>query len=296
LEVGEVSLVDRAANKRRFLLFKQEGSTMEEDILKAVLEADLEDEAQVDEVLKAANISDKGKLAIKGAIRLLQAFKDELPKDVMKTLSGLAGYEYPEPAKKPPEEPPVKATAKGADGKDGACGTKYGPLQKADGTLDLEQVPEELRPTVELLFKAQQDAVVREAKLETILKAERDLRLTREFVTKAEAFSHLPIKPEEFGPVLKTIQEKAPEAYDAIEQVLKAADALIVQAGAFKARGSDATTGGKDAWTAIETKARALLQKADNKLTLAKAVDQICQQEPALYAQYLQEQRGARAQ
>jgi len=212
LEIPEVSLVPRGAIKKRFFIYKsEEGSSMEE-ILKAVLETELEDESKVEEVLKAAKLSDKAKGAVKGALRLLNAYKDELPKDIMKTLAELAGYGYPAPT----EKAKGKKNEEEEDKK-----KKYGypaPAKKEDGSYDFSSIPEEVRPAVEALWKEHQEAVKKAEELEKVLKEERDKQLRKEFIQKAaDEFANLPTKPEEFGLVLKGLAEKAPEEYAKLE-------------------------------------------------------------------------------
>ncbi|RJQ04429.1 MAG: hypothetical protein C4551_10775 [Bacillota bacterium] len=276
LEAVEVSLVPRAANKRRFLVMKSETEVDHplEKVLKAILETDLEDEAKVDEVLKAAKLSDKGQNAVKGALRLLNAYKDELPKDILKTLAGLAGYGYPEPAQKD----------KGGTDE----GKSYpAPTKKADGTWDFSGIPEEVRPMVEALWKEQETAVKKAEELEKVLKAERDERLRKEYVAKAAEYKHLAVKPEEFGLVLKAIAEKAPDELAKVEAVLKAADEALGQSALFAEIGRGGEGGGS-AMAKIEKAAGEIVQK-DGKLTREQAVARVLDEHPDLYAEYLRE-------
>jgi len=69
----------------------------DETLLDRVLSTDLEDEAEIDRILKAQRLSEKAASAVKGALRLLNAFKDELPPDIINTLASLAGYGYQPP-------------------------------------------------------------------------------------------------------------------------------------------------------------------------------------------------------
>jgi hypothetical protein len=106
LELDEVSLVDMPAIKRKFLIVKKQEENMEEkqDLVLEDVEAEVE---------KA--ISDKGINAIKGALKMLDAYKDEFPtkvKDAIKVLAEAAGYGYPEGYAKPKKEETKKAGAK----------------------------------------------------------------------------------------------------------------------------------------------------------------------------------------
>lgn len=282
LEAVEVSLVPKGANRKKFLLFKSEEVTPMEEILKAILETNLEDEPKVDEVLKAAKISDKAQNAVKGALRLLNAYKDELPKDIMKTLAGLAGYGYPEPAQK----------QKGKDDDDDKK-KKYGypaPVKKEDGSWDFSGVPEDVRPMVEALWKEHLEEVKKREELERVLKEERDKQATKEFIQKAETeFGNLPTDPKEFGPVLKELASKAPEEYKKLEGVLKAANEVIEKGALFAEFGRSAQTGGNSALDKLNAKAEEI-RKADPKLSRQQAFARAVDENPDLYLQYRREE------
>ena len=94
LEVERIDLVDTPAIRRRFLIVKQE---TEEEILKeleetiaAVTKARTDEEKQ--------KLSDKAINAIKGALNLLNKYKDELPSAARMAIDALAklveGYGY----------------------------------------------------------------------------------------------------------------------------------------------------------------------------------------------------------
>ena len=69
----------------------------DETLLDRVLSTDLENEAEIEQVLKAQGLSEKATNAVKGALRLLNAYRDELPPDILNTLASLAGYGYQPP-------------------------------------------------------------------------------------------------------------------------------------------------------------------------------------------------------
>jgi len=266
LETLEVSLVPRGANKKRFALRKSEDEVMDE-IIKAVLENDLDNEAAIDKVLKAAKMSEKAQGAIKAMLKLAAGFKDEMPADMMKMLSKLAGYDV--------------GTPEG-----------FAPQKKSD---ELDALPPEVRAKVEALWKANDEQRKENEKLQAVIKAERDERVGKEFVAKAAAdFAHLPgAKAEDLGPVLKALSESSPEAYAKIELTLKAADealkqsALLTQAG--HASTHDSLSGG--AWDKIVQLADSIVQKSDKGTTKAQAIDEVMRsaQGKALYQEYLAE-------
>ncbi len=278
------------------------------DILKAVLETNLEDEAQADEVLKAAGLSEEAMSAVKGSLRLLTAYKEELPGGILATMADLGGFAVPEKtvekvvkAKFNPEDEEMKGELEkrvkaamdehcSKCDKVKKCDVPKVPIKKADGSLDLSNVPEDMRPTVELIWKEHEEAVQKAAKLEADLHAEQELRETGLYVQKAATFKNLPVKPEEFGPVMQQIAKAAPDAYAKLEPVLKAADEGM--ATVLKPVGSDsAAKQGSPAWNQIEAKATTLVQKAEKPMTQAAAISEVIRQEPQLYTEYLNEQR-----
>jgi len=279
LDAAEVSLVLKGANRKKFLIFKsEEVKESMEEILKSILETGLEDENKVNEVLKAAKLSDKAQGAVKGALKLLTAYKDELPKDILKTLAELVGYGYPEPTE--------KQKNKNEEDK------KYGypaPAKKADGSYDFSNIPEEVRPAVETLWKEHEAAVKKAEELEKVLKEEKDKQLKKEFIQKAAAeFMHLPTKPEEFGLILKGISEKAPEEYGKLESILKAANEAIEKGALYSEIGRSGAPVGDSAVAKVEALVSGIVQK-DAKISRVDALMKVLSENPQLYAEYCRE-------
>lgn len=266
LDVFEVSLVPRGANRKKFLVLKEEVNGMDlEELYEIVTKTEAEGEEALEELTKAG-LSEKAINAVKGALRLLNAYKDELPKDILKTLAGLAGYGYPEPQEKAQESKEERPD-----------------IKKDDGTLNLEAIPEEVRPAIEALWKEHEEAIRKAQELEAVLKEERDRQLTKEFVAKASAFANLPIKPEELGPVLKRVSESSQEDYQLIEQVLKAADEALGQSRLFAELGSEIP--GSEPLGKVEAMAKELVAKSG--ITYEQAVDRVLVENPELYTEYL---------
>lgn len=155
----------------------------------------------------------------------------------------------------------------------------------------LKSAPPELRALVE---KAQADVKVAQAKAEqaeTIAKAERDQRVTREYIAKARSLDALPgMNADDFGGVLKGLAEKAPEEWTKLEPMLKSWHESIKTGALFveKGRGGE---GGGSAEAAITAKAAELVSKSDKKLTLDAARLEFLKtaEGQALYAKYLDE-------
>jgi hypothetical protein len=146
-------------------------------------------------------------------------------------------------------------------------------------------LPEPVRKRIEETEKRARDA-------EEAAKAERDKRLTAEYVAKAQTFKALPVKADEFGLVLKRLAECAPSEsdYAEIERVLKAAEAQLQQSDLFKERG---VPGEATATSAIDEINKLATEHVSKKLarTHAEAVTKIASERPELYERYVSEQR-----
>ena len=300
LDALEVAMVPKMANRKKFLILKseEESGMLDEAILKAVLETDLEDEEKVNKVLKAAKLSEKGQNAVKGALRLLGAYKDELPKDVLKTLAELGGYGYPEPAQKQKDEEDKKKQEEEAKKVEEAKKQadkdkdKYTfPVKKADGTMDFSGVPEAVRPAIEALWKENEAITKRAIEAEKVAKEERDKRVLKEYVEKAAAeLADLPgAKAEDLGAVLKGIEEKDPALYAKLYPVLKASSEAIAKGQLFAelGRGGGAPVAGSATEKVMQMVA-GIVQK-DAKATSAEAMGKVMAEHPELYEQYKKE-------
>lgn len=245
-----------------------------DEILKAIVESELENEQEVDKILKAKKVSDKAMAAVKGALKVLNAFKDELPNDVMTTLAGLAGYGYATPEGMEKQKAAGKATE------------YYKPMKKADGSLDLDGVPEEVKPLLTSLWKENEEIVKKSNVLEAMIQKQEEDRLTEKYVQVAKQFKNFSVNPVELGTVLKEIAKKAPDSVTKVEEILKSADAALSNAGLFKEIGSAAGNSPK-AMDKIEQKANEIMKT--EKITKAAAITKTLEDNPELYNEYLKE-------
>ncbi len=285
-----VSLVDRAAvrdpaNKsepRRFLLWKAEDApiptaqggdqmstgtapTAAEDLQAAITKAQ---EAGVD--VGAVTLE---KLSAKGSGP--PAGDDPTKKDDIDAADG---------------KPSGKGSTSdgGAEGTDGGSGVSKTDLSKADPAVReaLEKADEQVR-----------SALAKAAAAEATANQERDLRVTREFVAKAEDdFGHLAQDPQVIGPVLKRAHETlSPEDYEALTGVLKAADEGIETGKLFAEFGKSGQPGpDSEGDTAAKLeKAVVEIRKADPNLSVAAAYEQAMRNDPKLQQDYLVAERGA---
>lgn len=281
-EAPEVSLVPRGANRLKFLITKEDGTvTLSQEFTDLITKGQIPNEEKIDEILKAeASLDQKDKDTLKSVMRLLGTLKGKIPEQLMADVAKLAesGYGYPEPTQKecvPPKDEEKKPLMKEA-------------ITKEDGSLDLEKIPENLRPAIEAIWKEKADEKAALAKITKELEEKKEDASKKEFIAKAAEFKSLPVKAEEFGLILKDLHAKAPESVKKLEEILKSADTLIAKSGTFTETGtSTAGQGGADAWSKIETGGKVLMQK-NEKLTSAQAVDEFLRTEEgkALYREH----------
>lgn len=236
LETQEVSCVKRGANERTFAITKSEVDGMKHmELLTAILkDADYPEEARLEEMVKKQALGEKEQNALKGALRILHAFKDnERMAALANVLAEAVGYPKPRAidAAGYPQPAMVEDACKPGDA-----------VQKA-----LALVPAQVRELVEKANKEAAERIEkaeqRAAEVEKVLKAERDQRMLKEFVTKAAStYANIPGKAEDLGAVLKHINDLDTKACEQIESVLKSAQALLSQSALLTEQGRAATT------------------------------------------------------
>lgn len=148
--------------------------------------------------------------------------------------------------------------------------------------IDFNKIPEEMRDQVQKLWKQNED-------MEKLLKAEKDERLKKEYISIAKEYTHLPIKADEFGVVLKTLAEVAPEEYKKVDELLKSVNKELEQSELLKEYGTSYEGGThSDSWAKIEKTADQLVEK-DPKLTKEEAITKVLEDHPDLYSEYMKE-------
>ena len=141
--------------------------------------------------------------------------------------------------------------------------------------------------------KRVEDAEKKAADAEIATKAERDARLTTEYVAKAaKELPNLPRKAEDIGPVLKRLDENSTTDADRtlIRELLAAGNESMKKM--FGEIGTTGADSGKSAWDQIEAKASEVM-KADANINRVIARDIVMKREPELVSQYQKELRGA---
>jgi len=157
-------------------------------------------------------------------------------------------------------------------------------LEELSKSLEDEDTREAVNKAMEAVSKANERAT----EAETIAKAEREHRLNQEYIAKARAYTNLPVDAEEFGPVLKKLDETLSEDEQGIiEKVFNAANERVAAGGTFDEIGKRGIDG-YEAVSKLDAEAKALVEKTEG-LTMEQARTQILEQDPSLYDEFLQE-------
>lgn len=279
LDVFEVSLVNKPANGRAFYMTKSadKESAMDEKLL-AILETPASNEDKLDAVIQKEEMSEDAVRAVRAALRLLDAFKDEIPSDTLAGLADAAGMDRFEEETNPEKESGMDEMQKDAE---------------AETADVIKNAPEELRPTLEAIWKANQEYAARVSELENVLKTERDERLAKAETERiSKSYGHVPgADAAKVADLLIDIRKANPDHATAIEELLSATEKAMVakSKGAFEETGVSTTevTSGS-AWGRIEGMANELVSKGDSP-NRAKAIDSVLTDHPELYAEYLSE-------
>lgn len=160
-------------------------------------------------------------------------------------------------------------------------------LQKSSGQQaanSVEEVLKGLPPQVQNIIT---DLQKRAQVAEEIAKAEREARITKEYVAKAAQFTHLGINAEEFGPILKSLAETNPEGYAKLEATLKSLNTVVEKSVLLEEIGKS-NSAAAGAWERIEKRAEEI-RKSEPGLTKEQAIARVMRDDPQLYAEYVKE-------
>lgn len=149
--------------------------------------------------------------------------------------------------------------------------------------LEDEDVREAISKANEIVAKANERAEA----AEKIAKEERDVRLQREWVEKAKAYTNLSGDPEELGAILRKASESLDdEQYEALTKTLTAANEGLGQSelfGEFGKRGG----GAFEPISKLDAKAEEIRKDSTEDITIEKAKELAIEANPELYDEYV---------
>ncbi len=266
MKSDELSLVDKGANlKGSFPITKSKDQTMNEEIIKAVLETADDSEKGLDEVFTKSELSDEGKNALTGALRLLKGYADQIPAEALTGFGDLLGLKAPEPVEKAEEPKPVKES-KGEE-MDENIQKQFADMQE--------------------LHKAEITALKKGAvKLTEQLEKSEDIRKQNEWAVKVEkSLSHYPGNSiEELTKSLFELEKANPALATEHFKVMSEVSENMRKSELMTERGSSAIGGGT-AYEKIQKMAKGLVDK-DAKLSLEDAEARVIESNPELYDEY----------
>lgn len=160
--------------------------------------------------------------------------------------------------------------------------TKVKELEKKDPDKEdiLKGLPEEVRKRIE-------DAEGKAKEATDLAKAEREMRITKQYEDEAKGFPKLG-KPEKIAKMLRSADEQGEAEGKDFRETLKAAQAKIDENDLLtKELGRSISDSVDSAWAKIEAKANELVQKND-KLSKEQAIKKVLETEEGqtLYAEY----------
>jgi len=267
LETFEISLVPKGANKKKFMVRKSEGGLKmaDKELVEEILNTDVPDEEAIAKAFEAEKVdkaTDKQINVISGAVRLLNSIKEGFP-NLGSIINRLAKLGDSKPADKAGHMDKDKKAKQIEDEDEKKKGIKK---------EDIENLSPEIKAHFESVMKSNNELKTRVQKAEEVTKELKDEIETKKFVAKAEELTDLGIEADEFGPVLKELSEKAPEAFEKLQPILDKANTTIKKS-AFREIGTSSSNGGS-AWAKIEKMAEEVASK-DNTITKEQAAARI---------------------
>ena len=268
LEVYEVSLVPKGANNKKYILMKEFGGNQMgnqvQNVIKGILEANLKDEKKADEILKSYKLSEEAEEVTKSIVKLISAYKDELPQDVLKAIGDITDLKV---EKSDSVDEPVD--------------------EDISKSLNDPKTPESVRKAIDFLTEQNKATVKKNEELEAQIKKAENEKLDQQFNEIVKGYKNISATDENLAQVLKSVGQKAPQELNSILKVLKAADELLDNQDIYKEFGSNGQMGTNDTWGKIEKMAE--VEAKENKMTKEEAISKVLQDNPNLYSEYLKE-------
>jgi len=261
IETEEVSLVPKGANNKKFFLIKSKDgdkvvsvSGLIEKLMSESSDEKVLDgvEPEVEEIARVAK-------------HLIQTLRDTVSGDnANQFFQSLLKEEQGEKPMADEQEKEVQTPEAKQDE-----GAKAPEAAQAEGGE---------AQSAEVVEKAVKENVQLRKELETLqkkFKDSEDKRITKEFIEEAKQFDNLSISAEELGPVLKSVKESAPAAYETLHTVLKSANEMLKQNEILKVHGSDSKVVAGSAEDKLEKLADAYIAKSDKPIKREIAMDMV---------------------
>lgn len=163
-------------------------------------------------------------------------------------------------------------------------------MKKEDITSLIKEAPEPIRQMLETMEKSANEAKIRVAEIEEVLKSERIARANEESIEKAKAWKFLGLDANKVGPALRQLAEVDADLAKSVEEALSSVNAQAESANIFAEIGKSANPATGNAYDQLTSLAKSA---SENKsMTFEQAFSEAVLANPDLYNQYLSE-RGA---
>ena len=170
-------------------------------------------------------------------------------------------------------------------------------LATKEPVVEVEEpvVEPDLAGQIETLQKAQEDLRQELVKARKIAEDERETRIWREYLEKADGFSAVGASKEQIAKVLQACDGMGEEVTKTISDILKTADEAMRQSGVYEEVGTAEVE--ESGFIAKAEKVAGKLMEENVKLSKAEALAQayksVAAQDPDLAAEYVNERRNA---
>lgn len=301
LDVRAVSLVDRPANRRKFLLFKRDAPQGQEGVRvmpitfdegscetlnKRFNTAPKGEDAVLSElasISKAAGkeLTEEGKVVAAAILRAAGQADYSDPKAAAETLAALLGFEV-----KKADPPPL--IFKEAAPSTPAMPAELQEIAKSDPAKAalLAKAAQESPAAYALLMKAEQEKSELQKSVDTLTEKARD----SEAIKKAEGLNLAGVDKTKLASVIKSLD--AANLSDSVLPILTALNTQVQKSTLFSELGSGRVSTAGSALSKMEELATSMIQK-DGKLTREAAIVKIAESNPQLYQEYEAERKGA---
>lgn len=273
-----VSLVKRPANKREFLITKNQEVTPMDEVIQVITETQAENEESLVEALKSAEKDAGTTQAAVAVARVLAAFRDSLTESDLDEIAKSLAFKVAE-EEVAEEEAVAEEEVEEEVVEEETVEEAPADAEPAEVTASEEAVAEEVvdEPKED---KVNEDLSALKAEVEA-LKAERELSKFKEMVEDLT----LTKTSDEIAPILQSVAKSAgEEALESILELLRAASS--VSKIAFEEVGSAAPgrVYKSDAWAKIEDVAKQIMK--DEGVAFERAVEFAVERNPELGREY----------
>lgn len=274
-KVEEISLAYNPANRKKFFMFKEEDM---DNIIKALQdEAPLLKEEAVDSALKSLSVNENGQKAVKASLKILNMFKDDIPKSVISSLaSTVPEYAiFVSPSMTDEEIDKLKKDIQEQTKKE----TEDAMKKEGSGN----EVITVLTAKVEALEK---DLIAEKDKTQKAVDTQRSAEIHQSLKEM-----HVPGDLEVLSKDLVNVEKDSPASFASIMKTYKDCGTMLDAAGVLSEIGVVGNETGTSAFAQLDTLAKEKLEK-DTSTTPAKAWKDVIRDNPDLYKRYTVERGG----